>query len=125
MDGQHAWLDALFLAGGGDQPLGQFRSFALCHHPAHHVSAEDVQDDVEVKIGPFDRPQQLRYVPRPNLIGPGSQQFRLLVLRMPQLIAALLQLPVCSQDAMHGADRAEIDAFIQQRGIDLDRGLVT
>jgi len=26
-------------------------------HPAHHVSAEDVQDDVEVEIGPLGRPQ--------------------------------------------------------------------
>src|ERR1035441_355591 len=43
---------------------------------------------------------------------------------MTKLIAALLQLPVFSQDTMHGADRAEIDVLVQQRGIDLRRGLV-
>ena len=43
---------------------------------------------------------------------------------MPKLVAALLQFSVLGQDAMHGADRAEIDAFIQQRGKDLDRCLV-
>jgi hypothetical protein len=46
MDGQIAGNDALFVAGVGDQPLGQFGGFAPCHHPAHHVAAEDVQDDV-------------------------------------------------------------------------------
>src|ERR1019366_4075215 len=31
---------------------------------------------------------------------------------------------VFSQDTMHGADRAEIDVLVQQRGKDLRRGLV-
>src|ERR1035441_2609288 len=43
---------------------------------------------------------------------------------MTKLVAALLQLPIFSQDAMHSADRAEIDALVQQRGIDLRRSLV-
>src|ERR1035437_6066986 len=43
---------------------------------------------------------------------------------MTKLIAALLQPSVLSQDAMHGADRAEINAFIDQGGIDLHWGLV-
>jgi hypothetical protein len=41
-----------------------------------------------------------------------------------KLVAALLQLPVLGQDAMHGADRTEINAFIDQHGKDLRRGLV-
>src|ERR1039457_4332653 len=43
---------------------------------------------------------------------------------MTQLVAALLQLLVLSQDAMHGADRTEVDAFVQQRGKDLGWSLV-
>src|ERR1035437_10255060 len=43
---------------------------------------------------------------------------------MTQLVAALLQLPVLGQDAMHGADRTEVDAFVQQRGKDLGWSLV-
>jgi len=43
---------------------------------------------------------------------------------MTKLIAAFLQLLVFRQDAMHGADRAEIDILVQQRGIDLRRSLV-
>src|ERR1035441_10260050 len=91
--------DALFLACVGDQTLGQLGGFAGSHHPTHHVAAEDVQDDVEVEVSPLGRPQQLRYVPGPNLVGAGGQQFRLLVLRMTKLVAALLQLSVFSQDA--------------------------
>src|SRR5476649_2576151 len=43
---------------------------------------------------------------------------------MTKLVAALLQLPVFRQDAMHRADRAEINAFIDQRCKDLRRGLI-
>src|ERR1019366_9524928 len=43
---------------------------------------------------------------------------------MTKLIAALFQLPVLGQDAMHGAYRAEIDVLVQQGGIDLYRSLV-
>jgi|GEM_PF-2073527 len=124
VDGQIAGHDALLSACIGDQALGQLGGFAGSHHPAHHVSAEDVQDDVEVEVDPLGRAQQLRDIPAPDLIGARSQQFRLLVLRMPKLVASLLQLAVLSQDAMHGADRAEINAFIDQGGKDLRRRLV-
>src|ERR1017187_7347801 len=93
-------------------------------HPAHHIAAEDIQDDVEVEVSPLGRSQQLRYIPGPNLIGARGQQFRLRILRMPQLVAALLKLLVLSQDAMHGADRTEVHVFVQQRGKDLDWSLV-
>src|SRR5664280_1209971 len=44
---------------------------------------------------------------------------------MTKLIAALLQLTMLSQDAMHGAYRAEIGVLVQQRGINLRWSLVT
>src|ERR1035437_7282960 len=43
---------------------------------------------------------------------------------MTELVAALPQLAVLGQDALHGADRTEIRAFVDQRGVDLRRGLV-
>ena len=94
------------------------------HHPADHAAPEDFEDDVEVEVRPFDRAQQLGYVPSPDLIGSGGQQFRLLVMGMAELVAALLQLSISSQDAVHGADRAEIDALVEQGGIDLGWRLV-
>ena len=46
MEGQITRNDALFRAGIGDQPPGQLRSLARGHHPADHVAAKNVQDDV-------------------------------------------------------------------------------
>src|ERR1022692_1973767 len=66
-----------------------------------------------MEIGPFGWTQQFRYVPAPDLIGRGGQQLRFGVLRMTKLVAALLQLPVLGQDAMHGAYRTEINALVQ------------
>jgi hypothetical protein len=36
---------------------------------------------------------------------------------MYELIAALARLPLLFQDAVHGASRAEIPAFVQQGGL--------
>ena len=96
VDGQIASHAALFDAWVSYQQHGQFGGFAGNHHPTHHVTAEDFQDEIEVKVGSLGRPQKLRYVQAPNLIGLRGQQFRLLVLRVPKLVAALLQLPVFS-----------------------------
>ena len=43
---------------------------------------------------------------------------------MAQLIAALADFLVCDQDAVHGADRAVVDALVEQAGIDLSGRLV-
>src|ERR1017187_3027008 len=40
-----------------------------------------------------------------------------MVSRMHELIAALARLPLLFQDAVHGAGRAEILAFVQQGGL--------
>jgi hypothetical protein len=43
---------------------------------------------------------------------------------MPQLIAPLPHLLACGQDAVHGADRAVVDAFVEQAGVDLGGRLI-
>ena len=118
MDGELAGLDILFAAGFLDELLGQFRAFAGRDHPAGDVAAEDIEDDVEIEVGPLGRTQQLGDVPAPELIGRGGQQLRLLVGRMNELIAAFARLALLFEDAVHGADRAEILAFIEQGGLD-------
>ena len=92
--------------------------------PADDSAAEDVDDDVEVEVRPFGRPHQLGDIPGPDLVGGLRQQLRLFVDRMAQLIAALADLLVCAQDAVHGADRAVVDALVEQAGIDLGGRLV-
>lgn len=60
------FLDELFSQSGAFHPRQQ---------PARNISAEDVEDDVKVVIGPFHRAQQLGDVPRPDLVGRCGQQF--------------------------------------------------
>ena len=44
---------------------------------------------------------------------------------MAELIAAFADFVVLVEDAIHGADRAVVDALIKQAGIDLGRRLVS
>jgi len=85
MDRQLPRLDALLLDGFVNYPLGQNRRFPASDHPAHHVTAEDVQNHVEVKVGPLRWTQQLGDIPGPNLIRCRGQEFRFLVGRMSKL----------------------------------------
>jgi hypothetical protein len=52
------------------------RALAMGHHPADHVPAEHVEHDVEVEVGPLRRPEPLRDIPTPQLVGPAGQQLR-------------------------------------------------
>ena len=54
---QHLGFDPLLVAGLFDQATSQGRVLSVGHHPAHHVAAEDVEQDVEVVVGPLLRPQ--------------------------------------------------------------------
>jgi len=51
-------------------------------------------------------------VPTPELVGRGGREFGLLVRRMSELIAAFAGLAPLFEQALHGADRAEILSFI-------------
>ena len=83
-----------------------------------------MSSDVEVEVGPFHRPHQFGDVPRPHLVGSLGQQFGLLIDRVTPLSAAFDDLAMGGKDAIHRSDRAQIDAFIEQGGIDFGRGLI-
>ncbi len=53
VQGEDLWFDALFMAGFLNQTTGEDRVFPICHHPTDDVTAEDVEQDVEVVVGPF------------------------------------------------------------------------
>ena len=76
VDGQLVTPDALLGAGLADQHLGQRGGFAAGDHPADDVAGEDVQDHVQVVVGPLRRAAQLGDVPRPHLIRLVGDQFR-------------------------------------------------
>ena len=67
-------LDQLSVAGFAGQALGQFGRLAVSYYPTHDTTAEDVDDDVEVKIGPFGGAFELGDLPRPHLIRCGGGQ---------------------------------------------------
>jgi len=60
-----AGRDVLLVAGGFDK---QFGGFAIRHHPADHVAADDVEDDV-VRSRSTWRGPQFGDVPTPELMG--------------------------------------------------------
>src|ERR1022692_4467006 len=124
MDRQLSRLDFLFVIRISNEPFGQFRTFTVGHHPAHHITAEDVEDHVEIKIGPLRRAEQFRDIPAPELVGTGGQQFGLGVSRMHELVAALTRLSLVFENPVHGANRAMITAFVEQRGVNRSRRAV-
>jgi hypothetical protein len=48
----------LFRASLLDQPLGQFGALPHRDHSAGDVAAEDIENDVEVEVGPLGGPQR-------------------------------------------------------------------
>src|SRR5205085_2998776 len=88
-------------------------------HGAHHIAAKDVQNDVQIIVGPCRWPLELGNIPAPQLLGSGRQQLRFRVERVPQLVAAFPHLPMRIQNAVHRAPRAQIDRLIEQGRVDL------
>ena len=69
-------LDVLFVAAVPDQGLGQAGCLSVRDHPAHHIAAVDIENDVEIEVGPGHRAFEFRYVPGPDLIRCCSQELR-------------------------------------------------
>lgn len=80
--------------------------------PANNAAAEDVEDDIEIEVGPFHRAPQLGNIPRPNLIRGFGQQFRLLIDGVCALSAALGHFALSGQYAIHRADRTQVGPLI-------------
>jgi len=53
----HPWPNRLLLAGLVDELLCELRGLTLGHHPPDDVAAEDVEDHVQVEVGPLHRPE--------------------------------------------------------------------
>ena len=117
VDGELAGGNLLLANGLLDELLGQFRALPRRDHPADDMAAEDIEDDIEIEVGPLGRTQQFGDVPTPELVGSSGQQFGLVVSRMHRLIAALVGFPGLFEEAIHRASRTEILAFVQQGGL--------
>src|ERR1035437_5682393 len=69
MQGQLAGRGGMFGGGIIEQCREHGGAFSVGDAPADDSAAEDIDDDVEVEVGPFGRPHQLRDFPRPHLVG--------------------------------------------------------
>jgi len=87
-----------------EQRFEQGGTFRIGDTPANHSAAEDVDDHVEVEVGPFFRADQLRYIPGPDLAWTFGDRFWLLVDGMAQLSASLLEFVMFMQNPIHGAN---------------------
>jgi hypothetical protein len=67
MDGELVRLDSLPGAGFSDQFLRQAGRLPFRDQPTDHKATEDIQDDIQVVVGPFGWPQALGDVPTPQL----------------------------------------------------------
>ena len=114
MQGQLLRRDPLTLTAGLDQDSGQVSRLALSHHPAHHIPAEDVEDDIQIEVAPHRRTAQFGDVPRPHLIGGRGQQLRLGGGRVPQWVAPFPDLVLDGQHPIHRPLSTQLASLIQQ-----------
>ena len=124
MQGQHLGLDGLLEAALLDEPGGERGILPFGDHPADDIAAEDVQQYVEVEVRPALRSEQPGDVPRPDLVRRRGEEFGFGVVRMAELIASFSDRLFGAQQAVHGAFRAQVPAFVEQCGDDLARGAV-
>ena len=79
VEGQLARLNAVLRTRFGDEALGQPCALMRREHPADNVTAEDVEDHVQIEVGPLDRAEQLGNVPAPDFVGPAPSKRRYIV----------------------------------------------
>ena len=115
MHGDLFGLDPLLVDALLEQLGGELARFAMRQHPAHRVAAEEVEQHVELVVGPLLRGAELGDVPRPHLVRTGRQELGTLIARMTKLISALTDLAAGAQNPIHRAGRAMVDALAQQR----------
>src|SRR5450830_1723596 len=112
VSGQLAGGDPLLAAGLGDQLGGQRRRLGVGQQPAHDVAAEDVEQDVEVQVGPLLKGQELRDVPGPDLVGARGQELRPGINGMNQMVSPLASGAHALEHAVDRAGAGQIQALI-------------
>src|SRR5262252_6860211 len=72
MDRQLVRLDVLFADGLPEQTFGEFRALAVREQPAWYVPTKDVDDHVQVEVGPLGRTEQFGDVHDHTWFGPSA-----------------------------------------------------
>ena len=113
MENQLIPVDSLFVTAFTNQRLGQTCRFTIGHHPAHNLATENVENHVQVEVGPLPRPLELCTIPTPHLIRTRGQQLRSGIGRMTALVPPFANLFIRIQDSIHRARRTQIALFVQ------------
>ena len=119
--------DALVVPDSEVSAIRRSASAALSRgasHPPDDVATEDVEDHIEIEVGPRGRPEELGDVPAPDFVGARGEQLGRGVVGPPHLIAPFFDFVGGVEQTIHGAGRADIGALVEQRGMDLRGGLI-
>jgi hypothetical protein len=117
-------LDAVTRYRVGKQLCCQMLALLRRDHPANDMTAEEVEDDVRMQEGAFQRRGQLCDVSRPNLVR-GCRAERWLCVGVRQtLISPLFRFPKLGKHAVDGANRCQVDALTEQLPEYLHRRLI-
>jgi hypothetical protein len=116
MEGELVGIDSFPLTALADKFTGDSFGFTSSHCPPHHLTAEDVQNGVEVVMDTPRRTWQLRNIPCPALVRSTSLQPRDGVQATTGMTATttLEQQSMILQQAVHLPDTAEIRPFVQE-----------
>jgi hypothetical protein len=116
VQGELVAVDALAVEGVGDERFGELTGLGCGDGPGDDVAGVDVDDHEQLVVdAPFGA-SEFRDVPGPHLVrGPGDQ-LGLLAGRMGALASPFPILTDRSEEPVHGADRAQVDAVIEQLG---------
>ncbi len=98
--------------------------FGSGQHPPGHVAAVDVDDRVQVVVGPLGRAVELGDVPAVDLVGSRGHQLGFHLGRVGGMASAVTHLVVLAEDPVHGGDRTQVDALVEELGVDGGRRLV-
>lgn len=113
MDSELRARDVLLAASVFEKLLGELSAFAMSDHPSDGVSAENIEYDIKVEVGPLGWPKELGDVPTPELVGTCGKKLMLGVSGMGELIAALTGLAGSGEQTVHGARRAMVMTFVE------------
>ncbi len=119
MKSQAVRIHSLRITSRLDQGCRQYLAFFLIDGFAHDVSAEDIDDRVQVVKLPADRARQVTDVPAPYLVGCCCHQFAGMVMCCWLGSSAMLELLFLAQDSIHRGFRCQIDSLIGQPRHDL------
>ncbi|CAM3405310.1 hypothetical protein POHY109586_06025 [Polaromonas hydrogenivorans] len=122
MHRQLARANALALTDVTQQLAGQLGALAVKHLPAHDLAAEQILEQVQVKVLAAHLSGQIRDIPAEHLIGSGGGKgARPASLLRCALRASMAQLALLSKYSVHRGLRGHIDAAVGQARHDLAR----